>query len=85
MTFLERYKTESNWAKRCIIMELYHLARITNNKNWTLTMTARDFDCSIGLVSENLKLANAIHKDEKLAEIELRMDALKRINQRKFI
>jgi hypothetical protein len=61
-------------------MELYHLAMSQREKGWTITKTAQQFNCSIGLVSENLKLASAIHIKPSLLKIESRQDALKRIN-----
>lgn len=61
-------------------MEIYHLAMTTRSKNWTITKTAEHFQCSIGLVSENLKLANALHTNHELLSPLTRQDALKRLN-----
>lgn len=63
-------------------MEIYHLAMTTRSKNWTITKTAEHFQCSIGLVSENLRLAQGLHISINLMECETRQDALKRMNGR---
>lgn len=52
----------------------------SRSKNWTITKTAEHFQCSIGLVSENLKLAHALHTDSTLSTLLTRQDALKRLN-----
>jgi hypothetical protein len=61
-------------------MEIYHLAMTTRSKNWTITKTAEHFQCSIGLVSENLRLAELLHTDHTLSTLPTRQDALKRLN-----
>lgn len=60
-------------------MEIYHLT-MTHRQKWTVTQTAEYFNCSIGLVSENLKLGHAIHANEKLLACQSRQEALKRLN-----
>lgn len=79
MTVLEQYRNEKSWAKRVILMEIYHIAKLHVDKDWTLGKTARDFTCSIGLVSENLKLARAIRDNEKIMNISTREMALRKI------
>ena len=80
MTFYDRYANENTWHGRVTIMELYHLAMCQRNKGWTISKTAEYFECSIGLVSENLRLANAIHVIPRIMELQTRQDALKRLN-----
>jgi hypothetical protein len=80
MTFLERYNQETTWHGKAIVMEIYHLAMSTRSKNWTITKTAEHFECSIGLVSENLKLALALHTQTELIRCSSRQDALKWLN-----
>ncbi len=60
-------------------MEIYHLAMTTREKRWTITKTAEHFNVSIGLVSENLRLAHAMHVDEKIIKCESRQEALKKL------
>lgn len=84
MTFLERYNDEDTWYGRAAIMEIYHLTMCYRMKaidhNWTLMDTAKYFDCSIGLVSENLRLAQLIHTNSKVIEqCKSRQEALRRL------
>lgn len=80
VTFKERYQQEETWQNKVRVMELYHLTHVQLNSNWTLAYTASYFEVSIGLVSENLKLACALHDDEKLFEkIETREKALRKL------
>lgn len=53
------------------------------NKNqiWNLAKTAAVFNVSVGLVSENLKLANAIHLNEDVMNEPNRQAALDRIKR----
>jgi len=82
LTFKDRYNSETTWDGKVAVMEIYHLAMSQRVKGWTLTRTAEHFDCSIGLVSENLRLASAIHIDPKILHCESRQVALKRLNRR---
>ncbi len=61
-------------------MEIYHLAMSTRAKRWTLTQTAADFGVSIGLVSENLRLANMIHTHPKILECPSRQEAIRKMS-----
>lgn len=62
-------------------MELYHLT-MNHRKTWSIAKTAHYFGVSIGLVSENLKLAHALHNPDVCKSIEslsTRQQALDRI------
>lgn len=48
---------------------------------WTISRTAEFFDISIGLVSENLSLAEQVHKYPELINCKSRVKALKRMNE----
>lgn len=80
MTFPERYHSELTWYGKVAIMEIYHLTMSLREKGWTITKTAEAFGVSIGLVSENLRLARAIHDDDKILIYETRQEALKKLN-----
>jgi len=80
ISFLDRYQAEPTWHGRAMIMEIYHLAMSHRNNQWTVAKTASHFNCSVGLVSENLKLAEAIHSNERLLNCESRQKALRRLN-----
>jgi len=60
-------------------MGLFHLAMSHKEKSWTIAKTAQYFDVSVGLVSENIRLANAIHLNERILKCQSRQEALKRI------
>jgi hypothetical protein len=76
MTFRDKYRKETKWNHKVLIMEIFHLARSTNSGKWTILDTAKYFGVSMGLVSENLKLARAIHKDQSVLEAKDRQTAL---------
>ena len=80
MTFPERYQQESTWHGKAMVMEIYHLTMTHHIKGWTIKLTAEHFGVSIGLVSENLKLAHALHINERLVKCETRQEALKKLN-----
>lgn len=67
------------WHGKALVMEIYHLAMCNKIKEWTVQKTATYFNVSIGLVSENLKLARAIHTDEKIIKSNSRQDALNKL------
>lgn len=79
LTFYEKYHQTDRWYEKCIIIEIYHLVRKEKNPNWGLKDTANDFQISIGLVSENLNLAEAMHKDPDLINCKSRQVALDRL------
>lgn len=79
MTFRQRYDNESTWQGKVTVMEIYHLAMLHREKGWTVTKTANDFGVSIGLVSENLKLAKEIHINSRILKCESRQDALRKM------
>lgn len=78
-SFIDRYYSETTWHGKVIVMEIYHYAQLHHDTHWTVIKTAQYFQCSIGLVSENLKLANAIHSNEKILKCETRKDALRKV------
>lgn len=79
MTLIEKYKTEDRWYAKVILMEVYHLVNLRSNSNWTVSDTAHDFNVSIGLASENLRIAEAMHKNDKLINCKTRQLALDKI------
>jgi hypothetical protein len=78
-TFLDRYQSEKTWHGRVTVMEIYHCAMLYRWRDWTLSKTAEHFGVSIGLVSENLRLALAIHTNDAILKCESRQDALKKL------
>lgn len=82
MTFKDRYDQETTWQGKATVMEIYHFAMTSRIEGWTVTLTAEHFQCSIGLVSENLRLARAMHYDDKITDTPTRQEALKKLNGR---
>jgi hypothetical protein len=80
MTFQERYYQERTWHAKVMVMEIFHLAMTQREPDWTLTKTAREFGVSVGLVSENLRLALLIHANEKVLRCNTRQDALRKLS-----
>lgn len=80
MTFLERYQSETTWYGRVIIVEIFHLTMTQRSKEWTIAKTALELGLSVSLVSENLKLAEAMHRDESLINAGSRVKALRKIS-----
>lgn len=78
-SFLERYAQEDTWVGRATVMEIFHLTATSHDKTWTVTKTAQFFNVSIGLASENLKIAAALHDNEKLMDCATRQEALNKI------
>lgn len=62
-------------------MEIFHMGSKMKDCRWTIGMTAEKFNVSIGLVSENLRLADALHRQPKLMNIETRAEALSKIGE----
>lgn len=81
MTFRQKYESVEDWYAKVLIMEIYHLT-MTQKIEWTIKNTAEYFECSFGLVSENLRLADMIHKDENLFRLKTRREALRYLEMR---
>ena len=79
MDFRQKYEKCEDLQDKVIVIEIYHLSRLCQNKNWTIYQTATDFGLSVGLVSENLHLAKESHVHPKLLECESRQEAMKKI------
>ena len=73
MTFKDKYDASRNWKDRVKIIDLYHKIKIVKNKSWSIRLTAGYFDLSIGLICENLAIAQRFDLVEDCAT---RKDAL---------
>lgn len=83
MTFVERYRIADRWQDKVLVMNLYHTAATEMNDGWTIKQTATVFEVSIGLVSENLRLADAIDKGSDITKCATRQEALTKVDRRK--
>jgi len=80
-TFKEKYEACKTWHDKVLVMEIFHLAMRARDSNWTVFKTANEFGCSVGLVSENLKIAQALHKHPQILQSPNRADALNRLKE----
>lgn len=82
MTYKEKFDNETDWRKKALIVELFHLMMLMRHKGtWTVKKTAATFKKSVGLISENLNLARAI-KNSELDNCTSRNKALKIIRSK---
>jgi hypothetical protein len=80
----EKYNSTQSWSEKVRIMGLYHLCQLEINNKWTIQNTANYFKVSMGLASENLRLAELFTDFPDLANQETRKDALALIEKRRF-
>jgi len=62
MTFKEAFNKAETWQKKIVLISLYHNRCLAKHHTWHISDTAKYFECSIALISENLKLNN--HYDD---------------------
>ena len=84
MTFIERYQIAETWQEKALVMSLYHLAA-SERKDWTIKKTALVFGVSIGLASENIKLANAIDSGSHVINCKTRQEALTKLERKRYV
>lgn len=76
MTIRERYHKEEDWRKKIHLTELLHLVQKLRHRTWRVRDTARALGISVGLASENLRIAEAFHQGLNAVS---RRDALRKI------
>ena len=79
MNFKQKYEACETWHDKVTVIEIYHLTMSIREPGWKVLNTAHDFGLSVGLVSENLRLAKEIHVNEKILKCESRQEALRKI------
>jgi hypothetical protein len=83
----EKYISSTTWQEKVVLMHLFHQGMCLKHPNmWNMKMTASHFGVSMGLVSENIRLAKEIsgERSEKLMKAKTRDDGLKLIERRKY-
>lgn len=78
MSLRDRFKNEDLWHQKVFIVEIVHNLGFFKKSSWRMEDTARVLACSTALVSEDLKLAEALRNDNSLKELS-RNQALKKI------
>lgn len=79
-TYIEKFNNETEWDKRVCLVDLFHTRMCAQYKGWTLEKTARYFKKSKSFVSENLKIAKALHNG---LVANSRIDALRKLSNGK--
>lgn len=82
MTYKEALAKEKKWHRRAILINLYHQRMLLKSSKWTLRMTAKRLSISLGCVSENIRLANALINSLNLESLS-RKEALKIVRSEK--
>ena len=80
MTLREKYYRVNSWSDKVTVMELHHLRMKHQNPKYTISQTALYFGVSLGLVSENLRLASLMHTTPEILHCANRQEALKYIS-----
>lgn len=69
MTLKELFAKKQLWYEKAIILQSFHLMRTLQKPDWREVDTALALEVSVSYVSEDLKLACAIEKDESLKNL----------------
>ncbi len=86
VTFKEQYSKCKTWQEKAILIALYHSIMVAKYPTWNVQDTASHFHKSIGLVSENIKLARAIDEgNKKVIGAATREDGLKMLEKRRYM
>jgi len=80
MSFKSEYEIETRWNFRCLLVSAYHNSNLLINIHHRQIDTANYFCKSLATISEDLKIARALHDG---LEFTSRNDAIKRINGRR--
>lgn len=70
---LASYRTAKTWQEKVLVMNLYHKHMAMIHDSWSVRKTAKYFEKSIGLTSENLMLAKVF---EAVKHFNTRQEAL---------
>jgi len=73
MTHLAKYQQTNSWKDKIMIMKFYHISSKS-----TIKQTAAYFRVSVGLVSENLHLADNL---EDIINCKTRQEALSKLKE----
>lgn len=76
MNFQEKYDLCKTWQERVIVMRLFHTVMLHRQKDWSIKRFASLTGYSSALISENLRLAEALDKFPKINTCLSRQQAL---------
>lgn len=85
LTFKDKYLSCKTWQDKAIVVGLYHTIMCIKYPSWTVLDTALHFEISVGLTSENIRLAEQINSgNESINKSASREAALKLIERRSY-
>lgn len=76
MNFQQKYDICKTWQEKVIVMRLYHSVMSHRQKDWSIKKFAESTGYSSALISENLRLAEALDTFPKITECKSRQSAL---------
>ena len=83
--FKNKFDQSTNWIDKVLIVSVFHNIQVLKNGSWKISNTALHFEISLGLCSENLRLAKEIDNgNDKIKNAKHREDALKMIDRRGY-
>ena len=78
MTYREKFNTCKSWKCKVQVLNLFHQYMCLRHKRWGMRQTAKYFNVSLGLVSENIELGN---NWDRIKYIESRAKAIKYLKE----
>lgn len=81
------FKDCKTWQDKAMLISLFHTSKCIQHPNsWNMAKTAKHFNISIGMVSENIRLAKEFDgpNGDNIVACKTREDALKMIERRKY-
>lgn len=77
-------QTEPDWLEKVRETHKFHIVKLKENKNWTITKTASALDRSIASVSEHLKVYQWLKTHEgELMKCEYFFEAIEFVRRKK--
>ncbi len=77
MTYREKYSSCKTWQGRVRVMYLYHCVMKSKNRDHKLEHTAKYFNTSTGLASENMNLARNMSRVRRISSRKKALKMLK--------
>jgi glucan phosphorylase len=76
-----RYHDSDKWYEKALIILVYHTIMSGAVENWTMRMTAKKLDRSVGLISEDIRLAQCIKDHDDMLKLPDRQSAMKKMRE----
>lgn len=77
----QKFEDEEDWQVKVILIDMYHCQMLLKfGSRWRLRDTATYFQKSMGLISEDLAIAELIRNDEMPGNIDSRKRAITHLN-----